>query len=529
MRQVSAFPAQQRPPWGGPTEAAGGAAGPGGSWRGKVRDFFRRPKAGQEGGPGFAEEELAEADAATVSGQLSDQQAGAAEAQVAPEPKPSGGGVHLSGKALSWPAATIPLPEGWDYDEEEEEVASREVAAQGEASTSRPAGHDSPHDTDQPHGLAMSPVARRGGIASFGSDVTEWDYPLSIQAESARTSMPATVGIPPGGHAGYDRGFSEQAAFIHQRGAGTGEAELPAAEAQAFAGQPPGMAVGQMPMYGPPLMVAPPFGGLGGMQPQWGYGQMDPAAMAAAGVGSEELERWATQQMEQWQGIVEAMRQARGSGPPPEVGGGPARASASSSACGGGRGSQRRVGTEAFAIAGADAEGSRTTVMLRNLPNDYTRDMLLNLLDEEGFNGQYNFVYLPVDFKRMAGLGYAFVNMETHECAEKIWKHFDGFKKWTLSSPKVCQVAWGEPLQGLEAHIERYRNSPVMHPDVEEMFKPVVFQNGQRTSFPAPTKRIRQPRMKYRTPVDGRAPAASVDGPVTDGAGGETASSKFVD
>merc|ERR1740123_2226645 len=47
-------------------------------------------------------------------------------------------------------------------------------------------------------------------------------------------------------------------------------------------------------------------------------------------------------------------------------------------------------------------DGERTTVMLRNLPNDYTRDMLLALLDKEGFQGKYNFVYLPMDFKRMA-------------------------------------------------------------------------------------------------------------------------------
>ncbi|CAK9040679.1 unnamed protein product [Durusdinium trenchii] len=38
----------------------------------------------------------------------------------------------------------------------------------------------------------------------------------------------------------------------------------------------------------------------------------------------------------------------------------------------------------------ADPEG-RTTVMLRNLPNNYTRDMLLELIDSLGFRGQYGF------------------------------------------------------------------------------------------------------------------------------------------
>ncbi|CAE7873848.1 ML5 [Symbiodinium sp. KB8] len=39
------------------------------------------------------------------------------------------------------------------------------------------------------------------------------------------------------------------------------------------------------------------------------------------------------------------------------------------------------------------AEAScKTTVMLRNLPNNYTRDMLLELLDERGMEGRYDFV-----------------------------------------------------------------------------------------------------------------------------------------
>ena len=61
--------------------------------------------------------------------------------------------------------------------------------------------------------------------------------------------------------------------------------------------------------------------------------------------------------------------------------------------------------------------------MLRNLPNNYTRDMLLELIDSLGFRGQYapgfcfqlkiveDFIYLPIDFQTQACLGYAFVNL----------------------------------------------------------------------------------------------------------------------
>lgn len=143
------------------------------------------------------------------------------------------------------------------------------------------------------------------------------------------------------------------------------------------------------------------------------------------------------------------------------------------------------------------SEDQWTTVMLRNLPNDYTREMLLSLLDSQGFADCYDFVYMPIDFHRKAGLGYAFVNMVTHEDAERVHRKLMRFEAWETPSQKVLDICWSEPSQGLEAHIERYRNSPVMHPDVADKFKPLLFKNGVIATFPGPTKRIRPPRLKH--------------------------------
>mmetsp|Transcript_70102 Transcript_70102/g.203267 ORF Transcript_70102/g.203267 Transcript_70102/m.203267 type:complete len:212 (+) Transcript_70102:1-636(+) len=141
-------------------------------------------------------------------------------------------------------------------------------------------------------------------------------------------------------------------------------------------------------------------------------------------------------------------------------------------------------------------EEVRTSVMLRNLPNNYTRAMVLKMLDDEGFLGTYNFVYFPIDFRSRAGLGYAFVNFEDPAIIPLFWRTFEGYNKWMLPSKKSCFVSWCAPHQGLEAHVERYRNSPVMHESVPDEYKPMVFRSGMRMPFPPPTKVVRAPRLR---------------------------------
>lgn len=142
--------------------------------------------------------------------------------------------------------------------------------------------------------------------------------------------------------------------------------------------------------------------------------------------------------------------------------------------------------------------GSPTTLALRNIPKSYARGMLLELLDAD-FAGQYNFVYLPSDFKCLAVYGYAFVNFTSHEVAEAVRLQLDGFSEWMVPHAKSLDVSWSE-VQGLEAHIDRYRNSPVMHDSVPDDARPAIFVNGQRVPFPPSTRRIRLPRTR-RAPM----------------------------
>lgn len=150
------------------------------------------------------------------------------------------------------------------------------------------------------------------------------------------------------------------------------------------------------------------------------------------------------------------------------------------------------------AVAAPRPEPSNTTVMLKNIPPAYSRPSLLKLLDEEGFAGLYDFVYMPVDFETSLGFGYSFVNFTTPALAERFREHFEGFGRWCVPSCKTAEVAWSEPVQGLEAHIERYRNSPLMHESVPDLFKPLLLAGGVRIPFPPPTRIIRAPRVRRK-------------------------------
>lgn len=131
--------------------------------------------------------------------------------------------------------------------------------------------------------------------------------------------------------------------------------------------------------------------------------------------------------------------------------------------------------------------------MLKNLPNDYTRQDVVDLLNSQQL--QYDFVYLPIDWTKHANLGYAFVNLVSHVEAERLATAMNGFSDWKVPSGKVCEVVWAtENRQKLRRIVELLRNSPVMHPDVPEEFKPVLFLSGKQAPFPAPTKRIQRPK-----------------------------------
>jgi hypothetical protein len=139
-------------------------------------------------------------------------------------------------------------------------------------------------------------------------------------------------------------------------------------------------------------------------------------------------------------------------------------------------------------------DDTRTTVMIKNIPGNYNRELLLDLVNGIGFAGSYDFVYCPRDFNKGASLGYAFLNMASPKDAQDIMARLEGHCWEHYKGSKVCEMAYGDPLQGCDAYVNRYRNSPMMHDLVPHEYKPVLFVNGLMTPLPPATKKISPPR-----------------------------------
>ncbi|KAF5141648.1 meiosis protein mei2 [Vairimorpha ceranae] len=114
---------------------------------------------------------------------------------------------------------------------------------------------------------------------------------------------------------------------------------------------------------------------------------------------------------------------------------------------------------------------SRTTCMIKNIPNKYTQKMLINLLNEHHF-GCYDFVYLRMDFKNKCNVGYAFVNFTCTEHIKTFYKKINN-KGWKLfSSNKIAELTYAS-IQGFDSLVNKFKNSNVMKE--QESYRPKIF------------------------------------------------------
>ncbi|KAF3323578.1 protein MEI2-like 4 isoform X2 [Carex littledalei] len=130
-------------------------------------------------------------------------------------------------------------------------------------------------------------------------------------------------------------------------------------------------------------------------------------------------------------------------------------------------------------------DDSRTTLMIKNIPNKYTSKMLLAAIDES-HRGTYDFIYLPIDFKNKCNVGYAFINMINPQHIIPFYQTFNG-KKWEkFNSEKVASLAYAR-IQGKSALIAHFQNSSLMNED--KRCRPILFHSegpnaGDQEPFP---------------------------------------------
>ncbi|XP_010321307.1 protein terminal ear1 homolog [Solanum lycopersicum] len=123
----------------------------------------------------------------------------------------------------------------------------------------------------------------------------------------------------------------------------------------------------------------------------------------------------------------------------------------------------------------------KTTVMIRNIPNQFRREPFMLFLDHYCSlnHWEYDFLYLPMDFRTNNNVGYAFVNF-TSGCAASEIREVLRYFKWTsvetptgiFSSRKICVVSWAR-IQGKDLLVKHFSQSKFIC-DTDE-YLPVVF------------------------------------------------------
>ncbi|WOL05263.1 hypothetical protein Cni_G13990 [Canna indica] len=144
-------------------------------------------------------------------------------------------------------------------------------------------------------------------------------------------------------------------------------------------------------------------------------------------------------------------------------------------------------------------DSGKTTVMIRNLPIKFTKENLLSILDahckeenekvnekaDEGEISSYtlsefDFLYLPIDFRTRHNMGYAFANFTTAIAARRLYDSLHKHDWMPNGSRKVCEVTYAK-IQGLAALQTHFKKSTFAC-DSDD-FLPVFFvppRNGLR-------------------------------------------------
>lgn len=118
-----------------------------------------------------------------------------------------------------------------------------------------------------------------------------------------------------------------------------------------------------------------------------------------------------------------------------------------------------------------------TTVMMRNIPNCYTDvKYIVDDINSLGFEGTYDFLYLPRDKRHSRCLGFGFINFIKSSDAVKFARKFQSYRfKHAEKTSKKGNVVESD-VQGWEANVLRFQTHADMH-----FHQPLIWKDGKET------------------------------------------------
>ena len=106
-------------------------------------------------------------------------------------------------------------------------------------------------------------------------------------------------------------------------------------------------------------------------------------------------------------------------------------------------------------------EDKRTSIMIKNIPNKFTGELLLNIINQN-FKNAYNIFILPADNNKNKNYGYAFINFVSSYFIPYFYSLFDG-KMWSkTNSKKICEITYSK-IQGRKNLMTHYPGKIVYH------------------------------------------------------------------
>ena len=105
----------------------------------------------------------------------------------------------------------------------------------------------------------------------------------------------------------------------------------------------------------------------------------------------------------------------------------------------------------------------RTTLMIKNIPNKFNQEYILNIINQN-FKGTFDVFVLPTDINKFKNFGYAFINFTSSYYIPYFYFMFNGNMWFGTNSQKICELAYSK-VQGKEALLDHYPSKIVFYND----------------------------------------------------------------